>query len=51
MRKKAMDKVVVREIKEDKRKERKEKRLKIAIDVGCTTDQKTQKVVKKWAKT
>ncbi len=46
-----MDKVVIREIKENKRKEMKEKRLKIAVDVGFAMDQTIQKVVEKWAKT
>jgi hypothetical protein len=38
MGKKAMDKVVVKEIRKDKRKEREEKRLKRAINVEFTKD-------------
>jgi len=38
MQKEAMDKVVVKEIKEDKQKERKEKRLKIGVDVRSATN-------------
>jgi hypothetical protein len=39
MWKNAMDKAIVEEIKEDKWKEREEKRLKRATNVGFTVDQ------------
>ncbi len=47
MGKMAMDKVVVKEIIKDKQKEKEEKKLKRAINVGSTKDWTTQRVVEK----
>jgi hypothetical protein len=51
MQKKAMDVVVVEEIKEGRWKEREEKRLNKVADVGFVVGQATQKVVEKWTTT
>jgi hypothetical protein len=50
MRKNAMDMVVVKEIKEDKWKEREEKKVNKVTNVGSIVGQATQKVVEKWTK-
>jgi hypothetical protein len=50
MWKNAMDMVVVKEIKEDKWKEREEKKVNKVTNVGSIVGQATQKVVEKWTK-
>jgi len=46
----AMDKAIVKEIIEDKWKEREERKLKRVIDMGSTMDRTIQKIVEKQVK-
>jgi hypothetical protein len=50
MRKKAMDKVITKEIRVDKWKEREEKKLKTIVDMGSNMDQTIQRIVEKQTK-
>jgi hypothetical protein len=47
MRRKALDKAIAKEIKEDKWKEREERKLKKVVDVGSIMDRTIKRVVDK----